>query len=105
MDGIAFQSESHQDGFDTEYLFEVADDRDTSSTANGQRFLSEGFFKSFFGCLIGRMVDGADIAFTAMQGSDFYLYIVGGLLGEVVYKQLGNFSCCWWGTRRLDTLA
>ena len=37
------------------------------------------------------MVNRAHIAFTSMQRSDFHLYIVGCLLSEVVYKQLGDF--------------
>lgn len=54
MDGIAFQTESHQHGLDTQYLFEIADDGDASSTAYCQWFLAEGFLETFFGCLIGR---------------------------------------------------
>ena len=37
MDGIAFQPESHQDGFDTQYPFEITDNGNTPSTPYRQR--------------------------------------------------------------------
>ena len=77
MNGIAFQSESHQDGLDAQNLFEVADDGDTSSAAYGERTFAESHGESLLSSLVSRQRDGADIAFASVHGSYFHLYIIG----------------------------
>ena len=86
MDGIAFQPESHQDGFDTQYPFEITDNGNTPSTSYRQRLFTECLGKSFFGSLISWMRDRAYITLAAMHRSDFDLYVVGGDGMDVVGK-------------------
>ena len=90
VDSVAFQSESHQYGFYTQNLFKVADDRNTSSTANGKRLLPECFGESFFGSLISRKGNGADITFATVHGGYFYFHIIGSDSIDVIDKQFGN---------------
>ena len=87
VDGIALQSEAHQNGFDAENLFEVGDDGDAASTAYGERLPAEGFGKSFFGGFVGRQVDGADVAFATMHGSDFHTDGAWSDALDIVHKQ------------------
>ena len=66
MDGIRFEAEAHQDGFDSQHLLEGGNDRDASATANRNRSFAIHIHVSFFGSLIGRNVDGAPITISAM---------------------------------------
>jgi hypothetical protein len=52
VDGVGFEPEAHQNGFDAQYLLESGDDGDTSTPTHCQRFLSKSFFKTFFGGLV-----------------------------------------------------
>mgnify|MGYP006992289194 CR=1 FL=1 len=88
MDGVGFEPEAHQNGFDAQYLLESGDDGDTSTPTHCQRFLSECFGEAFLRRLICREGDGAYVSLSAMHGSDLYLYGVGGYAHDVIGKQL-----------------
>ena len=88
VDGVAFQSESHQHRLDAQYLLEGRDDGDASAAAYGQRLPSERFLESFLGSLIGGEGDGADVALSAVHGRHLYLYRSGGNALDIVGKQL-----------------
>lgn len=88
VDGVAFQSESHQHRLDAQYLLKGRDDGDASATAHGQRLPSECFLESLLGSLIGGEGDGADVALPAVHGRYLYLYRSGSNALDVVGKQL-----------------
>ena len=74
VDGIAFQTEAHQDGLDAEYALEVADDGDRTTTAHCQWALAKGLGKSCLGSTICWQVDGAYITLTTVHWAYFYAY-------------------------------
>ena len=91
MDGVAFQAEAHQHGFDAQYLLEVGDDGDAASAAHGERLSPEGLGKAFLGGLVGRQVDGAHVALAAVHGRDLHADGTRGDGGDVVGKEAGDF--------------
>ena len=87
VDGITFQSESHQYGLDAQNPFKVADNGDASPTAYSKRFLTERLGESFFGCVGGRRGDGTYIALSAGRRGYFNFHIFRGDGLDVVDKQ------------------
>ncbi len=74
VDGVGFEPEAHQNGFNAQHLLEGGNDGNAAAPAYCQRFLSECLFKPFFGGLIGRQGDGAYIPLSAVHRSDLYLH-------------------------------
>ena len=70
VDGVALQTEAHEDGLHAEDALEGCDDGDATATTYRQRALSEGYCDSLFGCLIGGQVDGAEVGFAAVHRRD-----------------------------------
>lgn len=91
MDGVAFQSEAHQDGLDAKDALEVGDDGDAAAAAHGQGVLAECFGETFLCGLIGRQIDGADVAFAAVHGGDFHSDRAGRNGLDVVHEEAGYF--------------
>ena len=48
VNGIRFQPESHQDGFDAQFIFKSGDDGDAATTASRNRGFPIGFYVSLF---------------------------------------------------------
>ena len=90
VDGVALQPEAHQDGLDAENPLEIADDGDASSPAYRQRLLAERFGEPLFRRLIGRVGDGADVAFAAVHRSYFHLDAFGSDALDIVDEQARN---------------
>ena len=70
VDGVALQTEAHEDGLHAEDALEGCDDGDTTATTYRQRALAEGYCDSLFGCLIGGQVDGSEVGFAAVHRRD-----------------------------------
>src|SRR3712207_4653076 len=91
MDGVRFETESHQYGFDAQHLFERRDDGNTSSASHSQRLFAESNLESFFRRLISRERDGADVALSSVHRGYFYLHAFGSDAENVVGKHTGDF--------------
>jgi len=53
VNGIRLQPESHEDGFDSQFIFKSGDDGDAATTAGWNGHFAIGFGVSFFGGPIG----------------------------------------------------
>ena len=90
MDGVGLQTESHQYGFDAQYLLECGDDGNTATATYCQRLFAESFGEAFLRSLVCRERDGAYVSLPAVHGGDFYLYGIGSDSHDVIGKQLRN---------------
>ena len=90
VDGITFQTKAHEDGFGAQQSLKVADDRDTTTTTNGQWTTAKGFLKPLFGSLVGRQTDGANIALATMHGAYRYFYAGRSDLSDIVGARFWN---------------
>ena len=90
MDGVGLQTESHQYGFDAQYLLECGDNGNAATATYCQRLFAESFGEAFLRSLVCRERDGAYISLPAVHGGDFYLYGIGGDSHDVIGKQLRN---------------
>ena len=72
VDGIAFEAEPHQYGFHAEHFFKCGNDGYATAASYGQGSFAECLLEAFLCGTIGRVRDGADVAFAAMQVVHLY---------------------------------
>ena len=72
MDGVALQTEAHEDGLQAEDLLKRGDDGDAAATAHGQGLLAEGDRETSLGGLVSRQIDGADVRLAAVLEVDLH---------------------------------
>ena len=72
VDGVALQTEAHEDGLQAEDLLKRGDDGDAAATAHSQRLPPEGDRKTSFGGLVSRQIDGANVGLAAVLEVDLH---------------------------------
>ena len=79
MDGVGLQTESHQYGFDAQYLLECRDDRNAATATYCQRLFAESFGEAFLRSLVCRERDGAYISCPPCMGVTFTCTVSGAI--------------------------
>ena len=74
MDRIPVETEAHQDGFQSENLFERTDNRNAAAGIEGQGSLPESIFNGLCRSPVGRQVGWGNIGFSSVQCLYVYLY-------------------------------
>ncbi len=90
VDSVAFQPESHENGLDSQYLFEIRNDGYTASPADRLRFFAESVGKTCFCGAVSRKFYRSYIHFAAIHRRYVYFHRFGRNGLYIVYKQLGN---------------
>ena len=95
MDGIFCKTESNQQRFDTQNLFESADDRNRTARVERERFFAECLYDGLFGCTIGRHIGRCDIGvidFNRYSQSwiNVCTYLVIPIFSGAINRQMGK---------------
>ena len=105
MDGVALQTEAHEDGLDAEDALEGSDNGNTTATTYGQRTLAKGNTYGLFGCLISGQVDGAKIGFATVHGLDLDTDVLGGDALDIVDEGLADLVMVLVGDKTAGDLS
>lgn len=91
VDGIAAESESHEDALGAENLFKTSYDRDASAAAGWYRTFAKSGGHSLLGCLVSGHFERTYIGCTSMAWGYLYGYAVRCCCFEIVLEKLADF--------------